>query len=650
MKFRLVPVAVLVSITLTACNFSLAEDITPPPGYLSPTPPPTVGPLYPAQPPSPARGEAIYLAKCQPCHGDTGLGNGPLATQMPVSVPAVGLRDISSQFSPADWFTLVSQGDLQRGMPPFQSLSNQERWDVLAYIYSMSLTGDELQRGEAVYIQNCAACHGSEGRGDGPRAAGLNPAPKNIADPRYISLVTDTALYRSVAGGYPPGMQAFSGQLSDSDIWAVVAYLRSMNFDLSAQSAALQPSATSFLPTATPALQGTPPPEETGTPAVTPPVGTPAATVPSANLTGTPVVLATVKGTVTNGSGTPLAAGLSATLHGFTGQSETLTLEAPVGADGAYVFNDVPLTSGIGFLVVVKYDSVDYTSAGVMFDGKTTAFDQPVTIYDTTADLNALSLDQFHVIVDFSTKGLIQIYEIYVVSVPGEAAVVLPSDGHSLPFVKVPEAAVQASLSPAQGSAPLSFAVGGYALLPGSSQYSFISSFALSYDNNTAKLVQPFVLPAKAAAVLVPEGVLIASDQLADQGTSTVQGAVYRQYSGGDIAAGSSLSMTISGTPSSSSTGSSILAPSSGLVIGVGAFGLVLIAAGITLFLRDRRQKERESSGRSQPVGKDALGEDPESITDAILLLDDQYKAGKIPKEAYQQRRAELKARLKELI
>jgi hypothetical protein len=35
---------------------------------------------------------------------------------------------------------------------------------------------------------------------------------------------------------------------------------------------------------------------------------------------------------------------------------------------------------------------------------------------------------------------------------------------------------------------------------------------------------------------------------------------------------------------------------------------------------------------------------------DAILTLDDLYKSGEIPEEAYQQRRAELKTRLKGIL
>ena len=37
-------------------------------------------------------------------------------------------------------------------------------------------------------------------------------------------------------------------------------------------------------------------------------------------------------------------------------------------------------------------------------------------------------------------------------------------------------------------------------------------------------------------------------------------------------------------------------------------------------------------------------------LLDAILTLDDQYKAGELPEEAYIKRRGELKARIKELL
>jgi uncharacterized membrane protein len=83
----------------------------------------------------------------------------------------------------------------------------------------------------------------------------------------------------------------------------------------------------------------------------------------------------------------------------------------------------------------------------------------------------------------------------------------------------------------------------------------------------------------------------------------------------------------------------------------VGALGLILIGLGIFLFLRDRklRKLEEEFEGDEEIGDEDALGDDRESLMDAIIALDDQYKVGDISKETYEKRRDELKDRLKNL-
>ena len=69
--------------------------------------------------------------------------------------------------------------------------------------------------------------------------------------------------------------------------------------------------------------------------------------------------------------------------------------------------------------------------------------------------------------------------------------------------------------------------------------------------------------------------------------------------------------------------------------------------------MRDRTRvlkEEQEDQEKRNQQQEDALGEDPENIMDAMIALDDQYKAGEIPKEAYEKRRMELKERLKGIL
>ena len=136
MKSRLIVLAAVLTFLLSACTLSLAEDITPPPDYQSPTPGPTMSPLFPQSSPSLASGAAIFSEKCAPCHGSLGLGDGPMAAQLQKAPSAIGKPEIGRAAAPANWYTTVTQGNITSFMPPFNgSLSDQERWDVVAYIW-----------------------------------------------------------------------------------------------------------------------------------------------------------------------------------------------------------------------------------------------------------------------------------------------------------------------------------------------------------------------------------------------------------------------------------------------------------------------------------------------------------------------------------
>ena len=180
------------TLSITAC-YSLAEDITPPPGYVFETPRPSIAPTdvmyFPLMPPNPEVGEAIYMEKCAPCHGETGLGDGPEANDLPNPVAPIGDPDLARQRTPEDWFRMVTNGNIDRFMPPFLSLTERQRWDVVSYAFTLSLGEDTLKNGEQLFQDNCARCHGDSGQGDGIQAAGVNNAdtvfPVDVCDRLY---------------------------------------------------------------------------------------------------------------------------------------------------------------------------------------------------------------------------------------------------------------------------------------------------------------------------------------------------------------------------------------------------------------------------------------------------------------------------------
>jgi mono/diheme cytochrome c family protein len=88
----------------------------------------------------------------------------------------------------------------------------------------------KTERGAVLFEQNCAACHGSAGLGNGPGGQVLQTAPADLAWLARTPMgKSDPYVYWSVAeGGVPFGsdMPAFKNRLSPQDIWALVSYIR----------------------------------------------------------------------------------------------------------------------------------------------------------------------------------------------------------------------------------------------------------------------------------------------------------------------------------------------------------------------------------------------------------------------------------------
>ena len=91
---------------------------------------------------------------------------------------------------------------------------------------------DLSQAGE-LFAQHCATCHGRQGRGDGPLAKGMEPAPRNFHDDTRMRQRSLYGLYNTISLGVQgTPMRAFR-ELSEGDRWALAFFAASLRTDLS---------------------------------------------------------------------------------------------------------------------------------------------------------------------------------------------------------------------------------------------------------------------------------------------------------------------------------------------------------------------------------------------------------------------------------
>jgi mono/diheme cytochrome c family protein len=87
--------------------------------------------------------------------------------------------------------------------------------------------GGTIAAGEAIYKQRCVLCHGTEGKGDGVGAAGLDPKPRNHTDGTYMNAQSDEALLAVISAGKGQ-MPAWGQVLTEQQMKDVLAYVRTL--------------------------------------------------------------------------------------------------------------------------------------------------------------------------------------------------------------------------------------------------------------------------------------------------------------------------------------------------------------------------------------------------------------------------------------
>ncbi|MGB7289012.1 MAG: FTR1 family protein, partial [Candidatus Macondimonas sp.] len=88
----------------------------------------------------------------------------------------------------------------------------------------------DLAVGAQIYQQQCAVCHGTTGHGDGPAAAGLEPAPTDFHDLQRRNQRSLFSYYNTLTLGVTGTAMASYSALSEAERWALAFHVGQLAF------------------------------------------------------------------------------------------------------------------------------------------------------------------------------------------------------------------------------------------------------------------------------------------------------------------------------------------------------------------------------------------------------------------------------------
>lgn len=88
-------------------------------------------------------------------------------------------------------------------------------------------TPESIEAGRRTYALRCVRCHGPRGKGDGG-GAGAGGQPADLTDETWDFGSSDGEIFGVIHDGTSADMNAYAEQISDTQIWELINYIRSI--------------------------------------------------------------------------------------------------------------------------------------------------------------------------------------------------------------------------------------------------------------------------------------------------------------------------------------------------------------------------------------------------------------------------------------
>jgi mono/diheme cytochrome c family protein len=561
--------------------------------------PPRLLAFPPAQSPdtSPAvsGGKALWAENCQPCHGPTGQGDGPATQNIPDPLPDFSNPAIAEQLRPAENFDVIKNGRIEKLMPPWGNrLSDTQIWDLTAYVWSLSVKPQELAAGEKIYIEQCAACHGNSGAGDGPEAqAGM----VSFTD---LPVMTQRS-QADLQAGFKASQAHSQLNLSDQEIKPALNYIRTFTFKL---------------------------PQRNGV----------------------------LKGQVINATTNKPQGNMEVTLRIFEGNAEVERMATQADPTGNYTFDKLPTDHTILYAVEGRYKDVTYLSDEPgLFTPNSSETALNLKVYETTTSPEAISIKNLHYLISFTPQA-VSVVQIFVLGNQSNQTYI-GAEGQTFAF-SLPQNAQNVMFEGDETGTRFIEMTGGYAdtapITPGEEGLSIVATYEVPYEDVVTIQVPIPDDVASANVLMQDQGAQLNSDQLQFVEKRQFQEDSFSIFSAANLKKDQTLTLNLSNLDNLTFSGEAVapeaIVPTRSfdqnllrwIIVGLGGAVIVFVAVGYP-YLRPQSRPQADN-----------YAEDPSLRRQKLLLmlarLDEAFAAGELDKRLYHRARAKYKAELMQLM
>jgi mono/diheme cytochrome c family protein len=161
-----------------------------------------------------------------------------------VHTPRYGAFAANPNFADGKTLQTPAPGSIPRGSMPLHYTAAPVDQVRAGEELTTPITPDNAwarQRGATVYANYCTVCHGTAGAGDGPVSMRGFPAPPSLLGPKAVRM-KDGQLFHLLTYGQG-NMPPYASQISRTDRWNVIAYVRQMQANAAVPPAAAATSA-----------------------------------------------------------------------------------------------------------------------------------------------------------------------------------------------------------------------------------------------------------------------------------------------------------------------------------------------------------------------------------------------------------------------